>query len=384
VFVFQILLSFQLAFAAAEMPVQQDVDRAFDLILRTQVGKAICRDILGAEAEALELHLGLSRSKSQEIAKDCVGTEASQWIYPTSPADIRKLAIKARKPRRYKFVHSEQAFPIESWTDSFSNITTILTNNRTITFSRMVQILAHETAVYFDSKSHPLHPGADDIPHLRGLDLQTTATMNPLVAASNPLQGHTLTYLRALQVEFAIMRELVGKRAVVAPKDLSDPYLLFLVSDRCTQSCIQELLINTREIFLPFSLPLLAFSPHYRAVAMQELPLLSLNWNSDQWWRAQQTFNTLPVQFMKNQFTGDVVGDLTAFFYQDEIQKGPRKTVADFLQFDLWPAELAALSQSRFPLGLSMLEFLKRPLLSGYNISLASGPRVRVRTGNIE
>jgi hypothetical protein len=378
------LLSVHLAMAATEMPVQQEVDRAFDLILRTQVGKAICRDILGADPDALELHLGISRDHAVTLAGECRGFDASEWIYPTSPADIRKLAIKANKPRRYKLVHSDQAFPIESWTDSITNVTTILVHSKKVPFPRMVQILAHETAVYFDSKAHPLHPGAQDIPHLRGLNLKTEGEMDPLVAISNPMQAHTLTYLRALQVEFAILREMVNKEQIVAPADLDDPYLQYLVSDRCMQACIEELLVNTRAIYMPFSLPLLAFSPHYRALALQELPQVKTGWSEVQWAWAQQSLNVLPVQFMKNQFTGDVVADLSRFFFRDQSKLPLYEQVDHFLSEDLWPVEWRAISGSRFPNGTTLLEFMKRPLLSGYNISLSSGPRVRVRTGNIE
>ncbi len=391
-FVFQILFAVLIAMTgvhahatATEMPVQQEVDRAFDLILRTQVGQAICRDILGADPRALELHLGISRDKASSLAAGCGGSEASEWIYPTSPADIRKLSVNVtNKPRRYKLVQSDQMFPIESWTDSISNVTTILVQTKTVSLSRMVQILAHETAVYFDSKSHPLHAGAQDIPHLRDLDLRTDGLMDPLVALSNPLQAHTLTYLRALQVEFAILNELVNREEISRPADLDDPYLRYLVSDRCLQACIEELIENTRAIYMPISLPLLAFSPHYRAVVLQELPRMRIAWGIEKWYTAQQVLSEMPVQFMKNQFNGDVVADLSRFFFKDASQLAAYVTVGQFLNNELWPLEKKSLEQSRFPLGLSLLEFMKRPLLSGYNISLASGPRVRVRTGNME
>ncbi len=254
------LLAINVAWSATtEMPIQLEVDRAFALILKTQIGKSICRDILGADANALTLYLGISPARAAEISQGCVGSEASEWVYPSSPADIRKLTIQAAKPRRYRLVHSDEAFPIESWTDAISNETTILTHKKPISFSRLVQTLAHETAVYFDSKSHPLHPGAQELPHWQGLIATEAGKMNPLLAVSNPLQAHTLTYLRALQVEFAIMHELVSAGLVAAPNDLSDEYLLHLVSERCTVTCIEQLIINTRAIYMPFGFPLIAF-----------------------------------------------------------------------------------------------------------------------------
>lgn len=366
------------------MPVQQDVDHAFDLILSTKIGKAICRDILGADPQALELHLGISRDRAIKLAGGCRDFEASEWIYPTSPADIRKLSIKADKPRRYKLVHTDETFPIESWTDSITNVTTIVTPTKPVAFSRMVQILAHETAVYFDSKSHPLHPGAQEIPHLRSLNLKAPGQMDPLLAASNPLQAHTLTYIRALQVEFAIVRELVEKKLIPPPADLNNSYLEYLASDRCASACIGELLNNTRGIYMPFSLPLIAFSPHYRAVALLELPSVKTGWTETEWSDAQTVLSTLPVKFMRDQFTGDVVDDLARFFFRDHDRLETYEQANHFLRDSLWPLERRVLLQSRLPNGTPLLEFLKQPLLSGYNISLSSGPRVRVRTGNIE
>lgn len=384
-FVFQLLLGVQLAFGfSLEVPIQTEIDRAFDLILHTQTGKAICRDILGADPEALELHLGVTRAKAEALAKDCTGGEPSEWIYPTSPADIRKLATKAPQARHYVLVHSDQSFPIESWTDPYSNTTTILSHSRSIPFSRLVQILAHETAVYFDSKSNPLHPAAEEIPHLRDLHLEGGGTLDGLLAVSDPMQAHTLTYLRALQVEFSILRELVGKMLITAPRDLNDKYQMFLVSDKCAHDCVKNLVVNMRQTYLPISLPLLAFAPHFRAVAVRELPKFGMFWDQSRWSRALQALNYAPVEFLKRQYSGDVVTDLTRVFYLEEPDRANFDTVSKFLTEDLWPLEEQTLSGSHFGSGTTLLEFMKRPLLSGYNILLSGGPRVRIRTGGIE
>jgi hypothetical protein len=366
----------------SELPMQKDIDHAFELILSTHIGRAVCRDILGADAQALEMHLGMSKTEAASVAKDCAGSEPSEWIYPTSPNDIRKITLKSPQPRVYKFVHSDQSFPIESWTDPYSNVTTILISGNSISFPRLVQILAHEMAVYLDSKSHPLYPSADQVPHLRDLNIISSGVMNPLIAISDPLQAHTMTYLRALQVEFSILNELVGQKQITAPQDLNDPYLLELVSERCQLACIEDLIEKMRDVYLPVSLPLLAFSSHYRALIERELTQLDLNPNE----RMQAGFalRALPIQFMKRQFTGDVVADLTRVFFADESQKAHFKIVSDFLKNTLWNLEKPALYSAHFSSGLSLLEFMKRPLLSGYNIALASGPRVRIRTGGIE
>lgn len=380
-----LFFSVQVAHATTfEIPVQKDIDNAFSLILSTNTGRAICRDILGGDPDALHLHLGISRQAATQIATNCGNSQPSEWIYPTSPNDIMKMRPDSAQPRAYKVLHSDQSFPIESWTDPRSNSTTILTNSDSISFARLVQILSHETAVYFDSKSNPLHKGAEEIPHLRELKPSHKNTINPLFAVSNPMQAHTLTYLRALQVEFAILRELVERKAITAPNDLSDPYLNHLVSDKCQQECIVNLIESTRQVYLPFSLQLLAFSPHYRGLARREL--IELHSNSvDEKLRqsARYVFNDASIKFIRREFTGDVVADLSRAFAA--VDKGDDETVYSFLQNDLWPIEKAVLAESRFGTnGITLLEFMKRPLMSGYNILLSSGPRVRVRTGIIE
>jgi hypothetical protein len=87
---------------------------------------------------------------------------------------------------------------------------------------------------------------------------------------------------------------------------------------------------------------------------------------------------------MKGQFTGDVVTDLSRIFYTDESEKKAYQVVTSFLNEDLWKIEKQSITTARFTSGMTLLEFMKRPLLSGYNIALATGPRVRIRTGSIE
>lgn len=376
----------QIGFAVpVEIPAQADIDSAFRLILGTKIGRGICRDVMGADADALHIHLGISKPAAAEIAKNCGNAAASQWTYGTAPEHIVKLRGESVKARTYKVLYSDQDFPIESWTDPRSNSTTILTHSEKIPFPRLVQILSHEMAVYFDSKSNPLHRGADELPQLRDLKPKYSGALNPLFAISNPMQAHTLTYLRALQVEFVILQELVDKNEIAEPADLRDPYLQHLVSFRCQHDCIVELIENTRKIYLPFSLPLLAFSPHYRGLAKREL-LESKSDLVNETVRVNARFvlNEAAVKFMRRDFTGDVVADLSRAFNSNPSDHTDDEAVAGFLQTDLWPLEKEALGSRFGTNGITVLEFMKRPLMSGYNISLSSGPRVRVRTGVIE
>lgn len=363
---------------------QQDIDNAFIEIMRTQIGQSICQQILGGQPEAIAFHLGVSKSASEQIAQGCHGASPSPWVQETSYQDIRKLNIKPFQARKYTILSAETTFPIESWTDPFTNTTVLLAGRDGISHERLVQLLAHEMAVYFDSKADPAHPDAQLIPALRDLQLIEKAPMNPLVAVTNPLTAHTLTFVRALQVEYSIVNELIASGKIVPPKDHDNQYLQYLISPGCTESCLEYLILDMRQSYLQISLPLLAFAPHFRALLAQEIPRLNPNWSQDQWARMQAALNTLPVEFLKTQFTGNPIADLQRVFVSDDSSKPAFQTVSRFLGEDLFPLEWQALTKTSLPSGQTFLEFMKTPLLSGYNILLSSGPRVRVTTGNTE
>ncbi|MGZ3723642.1 MAG: hypothetical protein ACXVA9_11955 [Bdellovibrionales bacterium] len=364
--------------------IQKDIDSAIQEIMMTHVGQAICQKILGADPEAIEFHLGVSSGAAQTIAQSCNGDADVKWIFETSYQDIRKLTLKSFKPRKYALLSAETVFPIESWTDPFSNTTVLMAGREGVSHERLVQLLAHETAVYFDSKANPAHADAQNIPAIRDLILQTTARMNPLVAVTDPLIAHTLTFIRALQVEYAIVDELVAMRKIVAPADHEDPYLKLLISDQCREECLETLITNMRTDYLPIGLPLLAFAPHFRAVVTKELAKAKPLWHQAQWSRVQESLNNLPVEFLKSQFTGSPLTDLQRIFVTSNPPTLPFQIVAKFLNEDLWPIEKPAIMQTKLPTGATFLEFMKVPLLSGYNILLSSGPRVRVKPGNAE
>ncbi|NJL26213.1 MAG: hypothetical protein HC902_14365 [Calothrix sp. SM1_5_4] len=116
-----------------------------------------------------------------------------------------------------------------------------------------------------------------------------------------------------------------------------------------------------------------------------KLPLrIDSHWSEEKWTRAQQALNLFPVEFLKTQFSGDSMADLQRLYVKSTREKENFQLVSSFLRDDLWPIEWPAIQGVAVPRGGTLLEFMKRPLLSGYNIMLSSGPRVRIRTGNIE
>lgn len=133
---------------------------------------------------------------------------------------------------------------------------------------------------------------------------------------------------------------------------------------------------------LPISLPLLAFTPHYRSAIVNEIPSLYLDWNEAEVARARLFLNRMPMEYLRTEYTGDPVNDMKKVFYGNIERYRNAAEVADFMDSILWPLEERALFDSRLAeRNETVLEYMRRPLLSGYNVGLSSGPRVRVRPG---
>lgn len=364
---------------------QSDIDSAYKLIFDTHLGKAICRQILGAEPNALYFHLGVSLETAKEIVESCPRGVRHRLIYPTKPEHIRKLSLKPAQARKFKILVSQISFPIESWTEPFTNTTVVVTPSLPINQDRWVQILAHEMAVYFDSKVNPAHPDASEIPELEELNVKYLGRLNPLMAVSNPLHGHALTFLRALQVEGEILSDLLKEGKVQPGEPLFSSYQNSLIDPKCGHDCIRDLMFELRRTLMPISLPLLAFAPYYRSLILAELPRLKLEWPESTWQRARLVLNNMPLNFLNKEFGGDPVEDMKKVFYANLTAHERFKEIVQFLDEDLWPLEKQALfSATLAGHQETFIEYMKKPLLSGYNIGLSSGPRVRIRTGDWE
>jgi len=401
----QLLLLSQLAVATVASPVispseqQALIDQSMSDIMQTQLGRTICHQILNADAKAIEFHLGVSKNAAVQIAQSCGRSEISEWVVPASASVIRKST-----PRKYEILYAIDGFPIESWTDSATNIepankTVILlrppTPEETDSHqyksyfkSRLTELLAHELAVYFDSKSNPAHPDAQYLDDLKNLKIESAAKLSPLIAISNPLTAHTLTYIRALQVERLIIAELIRLRKIDPPADFYDPFIQYLVSEKCGETCLADRVLDMRQVYYPMALPMLAFASYYRAMMQSALPRLQANLTTQQWNRINSAMGVVAADFLTNSSSGERLQDLKKFFFDDASSHPKIDLVTKVMRDDLLPLENPAM----FKVNVSsprtgeqtLLEFMKRPLLSGHNLFQSSGPRVRIRTGNIE
>lgn len=400
---------FALGAPAAEFHNQYEIDESFRLIFKTEVGMAVCTRILGADPKALEFHLGISPDAAVQIARHCHSPGKTQpWLFPSKPMDIRKFTLcqgdtgKPCGPRKYFHVETEKLYPIESWTDPYTNTTVLLTRTSSPKRTRLVQLLAHEMAVYFDSKATPTAADAQNIPALAGLKIRLvpqpiTVPFSPWVALLDPLTAHTLTFLRALRIERSIVKELADRHLLEPPADDQDPYVAHLLSDECSHDCILQLIQTMRDTYSSLSLPLLAYAPTYRSQVIAELANIEKKypgiWGSEKWPRANKAIQ-YTVAFFENRSADseqvksdeklrlDSLANLQRLYPTLARESDEFELVGHFLSDDLWrPLELPSLNAAKLSDGQTLLEFMKQPLLSGYNVLLSSGPRVRIHGG---
>ncbi|MGE4130073.1 MAG: hypothetical protein AB7F86_00460 [Bdellovibrionales bacterium] len=366
---------------------QTDIDQAFEVILQTRVGCAIVHHLLGAEEENLSFHLGISPSIARTAIKNCPEASGHEWIYP-SPADrIRKMTLTPNGRRKYEVIFSNPSFPIESWTDPFSNTTVLVTDQLPLTKWTWIQLLAHETAVYFDSKNNLLHAEARSIPELRQLNISYHGLLNPLVVAADPLIGHGLAYLRALQFDQAVIEEIRERRLVDAAEmgPPSGQEISKLTGVSCGHACVLGLIEKVRDLLKPFSLPLMALAPLFRPAILEDLSKLSLGWRESDWIEARRLLHHAPVNFLLPGFGTEPLLQMKKAFYERSEVSHQSLQLSGFLDRKIWPMERQTLDSARLNNPeVTFLEYLKRPLLSGYNIGLSGGPRVRIRTGGVE
>ncbi|CAM5999387.1 unnamed protein product [Sphagnum balticum] len=350
--------------------------------MQTRLGREVCQHILNAQPEAIEFHLGVRLPAARAIAKNCQPIEASAWLVANSYQEIRKFNLNSAQARKYIIEVSNSSLPIESWTDPITNTTVLMVSAKGIDHAHLVQQLSHEMAVYFDSKAYPAHPNAQKIPQLRNLHLISSGGLDPLVAVSNPLIANSLIYIRALQVEFDIVKELVDHGVIAPPEDLSNRYLLHLTSPFCKEECLESLILKFKPTYLRIALPLIAFAPYFRGPTAEELKRLELDWSSAQWKRFSTALYAAPLAFLKTPPTGNPLADMQRVFAASPSQDFAQAET--FLGDDLWNLEWPLVKETTVNDHMPLLEFLKTPLMSGYNILFSSGPRVRLRTGGTE
>lgn len=373
-----------------EPEIQNQIDSAMIDIMGTSLGVRICHDILGAQPHAIELHLGVSAGAARTIAQGCQAQgPLSTWVSTARSGSIKKMSVGENLKRHYVFLVNGDLLPFDSWTEPYTNTTVFVIHSKRdkpINRQRLIQLLAHETAVYFDSKAQLGHPDAALLPALRNLKFSPLeASHSPAIAVMNPLIAHSLTFVRALQVEKDMVADLVAAGKMSWPEEYSDRLISNLLSPACRVECLGKVVRDMREIYLPLTLPLVAFSPTYRA--QKRIELQYLMFDTELWPALNRALDEYPRNYI------DSLGSPSQKPFMEMIQFFARPSDSPEFEAEekifrdlLWPEDYSTLMRTRVATAdgrkLSLIEFMKEPLLGGANISYSNGPRVRIRAGD--
>lgn len=375
-----------------EESMQSQVNSVISEIMSTKVGQALCYHVLGADHAVIQHHLGVSPDVAKKIAQSCAdGAPFVPWISPTPSDKIRKLSVTEGKRRKYRFI-LQDSIPFDSWTEPYSNTTVFVihsTRKKPINRQRLLQLMAHETAVYFDPKVVVGHDDITKIPELKKFRvISKDKTCDPKVSAMNPVIAHTLTFIRAMQVEGAITLELAQRpySNFRIPEDYKNPRLKKIIGGQCGEDCIDELVNEMSEIYLPLSLPMVTMAPFYRGKKREQIKKLELSKTDPKKWRAlEYALNILPSSYQSfTEGTSEMpFMDLIQYFVS--VPDFNFKETESTFREVLWPEDWECVKSAVVPLARyrsSLLKFMGTPLLSGYNIQMSNGPRVRIRAGD--
>ena len=379
---------------------QKYLDEALLEIMSTEVGKAICVHILGGQLDMIEKHIGVSKKTAALIKNRCATRPAKQipYIFASNEEELVKISDSiSTEKREYFFIFNlNKPWPMDSWTDPIGNRTYLILQkdwleelkkskehevNKALNIL-LYQMLAHELAIYFDPKHFP---GGDNWDRLglnqsiqwpqAGEDLEKvySALMNPMIASA-------LSFIRAFQIERMIMIELAAKKGFSLPAEYANSKLI-----NCKDNCNEEMVRKISMYFSDHSATLLALSPQYRNRLMVSFPDFAAMGVEEELNMAVHVWPTLFYE----QFVDlkDVTSPWVLLLPTATVKQAALQTrVSQFITQFLFTRDFTYLMNQKVydnSKSVSVLEFMSRPLLSGYNIRLSTGPRARIRGGDI-
>lgn len=369
----------------------KELQSLFDTItsrlLHTSIGTALCRDVLDGKAESLIDHLALSPQAAATAAEECRLSEAkSSWVYNSPNLTPSKLTLNGRQsPRRYVLIVTDRPdLPLDSWTDAFSNQTTLFLHSSRhssdLSLQFLTQIIAHEMAIYFDSKSWPQGPDWNNIPALAESRIKMDSQRLTTSAALNPGLATVLAFIRAYKVERVMLKEISNLGLMGADPVIYNTKDLPFLKSPCRSECIAQFIQQQIQWIDLFQPALLALSPHYRAARLDLLressqPISEAEVN------ALERYPPYYFAKIRSEMAGLNLVSLAQSAEEKRMHKEINQTMGRMLQADLKTLKAAKIWVPREAQNFDLLAYLAVPLLSDANISLAAGPRPRIRTG---
>lgn len=361
---------------------------------RTGLGKSLLQHVLACDSSSISKHFGISSQTANMLAGECfrdslINKNLSTYVLESQDDKLEtKISlIPGTSKRQYILVVSESTdWNIDSWTDPFSNKTVFIVEkgqaDKADSKTFFYQMMAHEIAVYFDTKAWVGSAEWDDIPTFKNSLNDVSVDKNKLaLALNNPLISQMLRSLRAFRIEKVFIEELVSKNLLprTALSYYQHPGNSYLEED-CHATCVLNFLNSFSALLLPQSLPLLAFSPQYRnQKALEIIGGRSLGSSN----KTVQVLENYPDQYLTQIFKNDPFFNMM----NPDLKPGQEylfRETSETFKTILLPQDLSTISQlmkTNHILDEDFLSFLASPQLGGQNVRLSGGPRPRIRGG---
>lgn len=393
--------SYEVFFPSSRPEIQTLIDTITIDLMKTELGQQICAGILNQNPQLIEMHLSVSSRAANVIAASCLWrpSAVTSMVYPSPDHVLSKLSVRpaAGQTRLYMIVVTDAPhFAFDSWTDPYTNNTVLLVRRSAaegsdLNYAFLAQLVAHEMAIYFDSRFWPGTAEWKQIAPNLALDQQFAGNMPALeTILANPLIANVFAFMRAFQVEKTMIDDLRAKGEILLPAnyDYSSRQFPFL-QDNCRRVCLAKYLETESANLLPLALPLVAFAPHYRTQRLAGLISAAEGPPTDAKLNAIRVLAQYAPQYIHDSIKGDFLSHLIKIPTDPVIAKQRAEAKEVFktflLQTDLKNLNRFANQPSprtteagRF----DVYHFLSRPLLSGFNVRISGGPRPRIRGGN--
>lgn len=387
--------SYRIFYVSEESPFQPLIDLITSRLLQTEAGQQICTGVFKGRAKLLTNHLGMSTTAASLAAARCprlLVESGPVWTDTTESGVNKSLDLSEQRGRRkYKIVVTNRSdLPFDSWTDAFTNNTTIFIHHSDehsdISLRHLTQVIAHELAIYTDAKSWPLGPDWERLLELQSVSFEGPRVKAAMVAALNPTISSVLASIRAFKIERLMVRELMGKGLLGQEKVVYPVSEFPFLRLNCEKSCLYKYVVDQQKWIEPMYIHLLALAPHFR---IRRMNLLSeergVNYKGED--EVLEIMERKPVALLSSLASADSWKNLEYITGNSSLgseleKRAGLKILGSLLKEDL--DLLTSTQVQRFGPdrgSIDMLTFLSIPLLSDLNISIAAGPRPRIRTG---
>ncbi len=380
------------------------INKSLVKIFKTDIGREIARNILNCDTDSIQMHLGVEEPFARDIAQSCHSYASNnkvdkrrRYIHPSPLHALKKTTdsgvVNDQSQRTYSIIFTkDNDWIIDSWTNPSTNNTSIiipLSEQETeLDESRLIEVLAHETAIYFDSK---FWTGSTEFTKIPGSKAFLNKFKDPkkiiTIGLDNPLIAHSLAFIRAFKIELLITNELERDGHIsFKAKDSERRRLKIESLLNCRALCLHNFIKTKAEESIKLSLPLIAYAPSYRisfwkAIESDQIEAKRLSSSKED---LQSLILDLPSSFYKDHSRMSIhilLEVMSASMNQREFH-----TPSDFqilIRDKVLPFHFQQFEAQTHGLMIhsSALDYMAEPLLSGYNTRMSSGPRPRIVVG---